>query len=154
MGQAAGIYARRSSYLDRYVQLGVAANRLISVSFPAAVGAEVDSQHPLLDRFERYLDGARDSFEDVELALTVDTLERRVLDAIRPIPYGHERDLEAVALATPGLDPADPDDLEKVRRLLADNPVPVVVPDHRVRGVDGSVPAAVRGKLRRLEGLD
>ncbi|MFP4590254.1 MAG: MGMT family protein [Halobacteriales archaeon] len=154
MGQAAGIFARWSPYLERYVQLGVAANRLISVTFPASVDADVEADHPLLDRFERYLDGAHESFEDVELALTVATRERRVLDAVRPIPYGHERDLEAVARATPGLDPTDDDDLVSVREALAANPVPVVVPDHRVRQVEGSLPPPVRRTLRQLEGLD
>ena len=36
MDEVAGIYARESTYLDRYVQLGVAQGRVISVSFPTA----------------------------------------------------------------------------------------------------------------------
>lgn len=153
MAEAAGIFARHSEYLDRYVQLGVAGNRLISVSFPQSIAPEVDDAHPLLNRFERYLDGAQEGFNDVELALTVPTLERRVFETIRPIPYGHERALEDVARATPGLDGDDPEDLDRLRTVLTTNPVPIVIPDHRVRGVDGSVPAEVRTRLRELEGI-
>lgn len=153
MAEAAGIFARESSYLERYVQIGVAANRLISVSFPETVDPGVDEAHPLLDRLERYLDGAHDGFDDVELALTVATLERRVLETVRPIPYGHERSLDAVARATAGIDVDEASDLERVREILTVNPVPIVVPDHRVRGVSGAVPEDVRDRLRRLEGL-
>lgn len=153
MAEVAGIYARHSTYLDRYVQIGVAGNRLISVSCPDAVDSAVSDEHHLLDRFEGYLDGTREDFENVELALTVPTVERRVLETIRPIPYGTEQSLAAVATATPGLSGDDAEDIERISTILSANPVPIVIPDHRVRDVDGAVPTDVRRKLRALEGL-
>jgi len=63
----AGIYARESTYLDRYVQFGEAGDRIISVSFPTQPDADSSEGHPLLDRpflTVRYL---VDRFEDLPL---------------------------------------------------------------------------------------
>jgi methylated-DNA-[protein]-cysteine S-methyltransferase len=54
---------------------------------------------------------------------------------------------------TPTLDGDDQDDLIVVREALAENPVPVIVPDHRVRDGPSALPPAVEQKLRSLEDL-
>jgi methylated-DNA-[protein]-cysteine S-methyltransferase len=54
---------------------------------------------------------------------------------------------------TAGLDSESDDDLRLVRTALADNPVPLLVPDHRVRDGPSAAPAPVVGKLRAVEGL-
>lgn len=153
MVEAAGIFARESMYLGRYVQIGVAGNRVINVSFPLDVEADVGDDHPLLDRVERYLDGARERFDDVELAMTVSSEHRAVLEAVRAIPYGEQRTVEGVARTTPGLNAEEDDDLETVREALANNPVPILIPDHRVRNGPSGAPAEVEQRLRALEGL-
>ena len=153
MDEAAGIHAREHPYLGRVVQLGVAGGKLLSVSFPAVADDEATDDHPLLDRFERYLDGAKDGFDDVDVGLTLPTDQRAVLEALRAVPYGEQVSVERLAAMVPGLDPDDEDDRDLVRAALAANPVPVVVPDHRVRDGPSAAPPEVEQRLRSLEGL-
>jgi methylated-DNA-[protein]-cysteine S-methyltransferase len=150
MDDVAGIYARESSYLDSYVQIALAQGRVISVSFPADPEPDATGEHALLDRVEAYLRGQRDEFEDVQVALTVPTDQREVLDAVRSIPYGETATVEQLARMTPG---RDPDDETAIREAVAGNPAPVFVPTHRVRDAAGSAPAGVAEKLRAVEGL-
>jgi methylated-DNA-[protein]-cysteine S-methyltransferase len=153
MDQASGIYAREFGYLDRYVQLGIAQERVLSVSFPATVDEDAEGAHELLDRIEAYLEGGTDDFADVTLALTMPTEQRQVLEAVREIPYGEEATVAQVARMTPALDPDSEADGTLVREALADNRVPLFVPDHRVRDAPSGAPAAVEQKLRSVEGL-
>ena len=149
----AGIYAEESPYLDRYVQIGVAGGKVLTVSFPGAPDEDARADHPVLDRIERYLEGAHDDFEDVDVALTVPTAHRDVLEALRKVPYGEQVTVERLAAMTPSLDPENDDDLDLVRAALAENPAPVVIPDHRVRDGPSGAPPDVEQKLRSLEGL-
>ena len=149
----AGIYARESAYLGCYVQLGCAQGRVISISFPPSEPVDALADSDLLDRIEAYLEGAEDDFADVQVALTVPTDQRAVLETVRGIPYGTQVGVEKVARMTADLDPEDEADLALVREALADNPAPVVIPDHRVRDGPSAAPAAVEQKLRAVEGL-
>ena len=149
----AGIYARFVPLLDRYVQLGMASGRVINVAFPEDTAEDAESEHPLLDRLDRYFDGSRDSFEDVAVALTVPTDHRKVLDTLRQVPYGEGITVEQLARMTPGLDPGDPDDLERTRRGLSANPTPLLIPSHRAGDGRWVSPASVVEALRSLEGL-
>jgi methylated-DNA-[protein]-cysteine S-methyltransferase len=144
-----GIYVRRSPVLDRAVQLGVAGDRVVGVSFPETPPADADPDHPLLDRVSAYLDGAADHFDDVAVALTVPTDQRAVLEAVRTVPYGETVDVARLARLA-GLDGDDEADLETVRTALRGNPVPLFVPDHRIAG-PGATPAAVAERLRAVE---
>ncbi|MFC7232859.1 MGMT family protein [Saliphagus sp. GCM10025308] len=150
----AGIYAFESTYLERFVQVGIASGRVVSVSFPdqpeenATVG-----DHPVLDRFAEYLEGLSEvDFADLEVALTVPTDQRSVLEQIRGIPYGENVDVATVARMA-GLDPDDEDDTILVRTALDENPIPIVFPDHRVRDGPSAAPPQVEQKLRSLEEL-
>jgi methylated-DNA-[protein]-cysteine S-methyltransferase len=149
----AGIYARESPILDRWVQLGIAQGRVISVDFPTEPESDASDDHDLLDRIEAYLEGAEESFTDVTVALTVPTDQRDVLETVRGIPYGTEVGVEKVASMTAGLDPENDDDQRLVRTALAENPAPLLVPDHRVRDGPSAAPAAVEQQLRAIEGL-
>lgn len=144
----AGIYARESALLDRTVQLGIASGRVINVSFPEAAPADAESAHPLLDRVFDYLDGTEDQFSDVELALTVPTEQRRVLEAARNVPRGETISVERLARLA-GLD--DEEDLSTVRTALRENPTPIFVPDHRIRDANGATPSRVAEALRSVE---
>jgi len=152
MSEEAGIYARHADYLDRYVQLGAAQGRVISVSFPESPD-DHDEAHDLLDRIEAYLQGTEDDFADVTVALTVPTDQRAVLERVREIPYGEDVDTAQLARMAPELDPEDDADVRTVREALANNPAPLVIPDHRVRDGPSAAPAAVEQKLRAVEGL-
>ncbi|MHB9288424.1 MGMT family protein [Halobacteriales archaeon Cl-PHB] len=153
MDDEAGIYAREFHFLDRCVQLGVAQGRVISVSFPVSPDDDAVSAYGLLDRIEAYLQGEEDDFEDVTVALTVPTDQRKVLNAVRAIPYGDQRSVEQLARVTAGLDPEDDSDLIRVREALDANPAPLLIPDHRIRDGPSAAPAEVEQKLRAVEGL-
>ena len=142
----AGIYARESDALERAVQLGVAGGRVISVSFPDAVPADAERDHPLLDRVFAYLDGTEDHFDDAPVALTVPTDQRRVLDAVRNVPYGETVSVARIARMA-GL---DDEDLRTVETAIRENPTPLLVPDHRVEG-PGATPDDVARRLRAIE---
>lgn len=143
----AGVFARESPSLGRVVQVGVAAGRAISVSFSEAIPPDAGDDHPMLDALFAYLDGERPDVTDLPVALTVATDRRRVLEAVREIPAGRTATVEGVARMA-GL---DPDDRETTTTALAENPVPVLVPDHRVEDADGATPADVAERLRDLE---
>ena len=153
MTEAAGIYARESSYLDRCVQVGIASGRVVSVSFPGSLASEAAPDHALLDRIFEYLDGVAEDFDDVECALTVPTDRRAVLDAVREIPYGSQVTVERLARRVPDLDADDEADRDRVRSALDENPIPLVIPDHRVRDAPSAAPPEVERRLRSLEGL-
>lgn len=149
----AGIYAREAPYLDCHVQLGIAAGQVISVTFPTEPDDGAAEEHELLDRVEAYLEGAREDFADVEVALTVPTERRGVLDTLRSVGYGENCTVARLARMAPGLDDGDEEDLQLVRTTLDENPVPLVIPDHRVRDGPSAAPPEVEQRLRSLEGL-
>mgnify|MGYP002338703580 CR=1 FL=1 len=149
----AGIYARESSYLERYVQFGAASGRVLSVSFPEAAPPEAESEHPLLDRIWAYLEGERDEFDDVDVAMTMPTDHRDVLESLRTVPYGEGVTVEALTRMTGGLDPEAETDRRLVRTALSENPAPLLLPDHRVSDGPSAAPPAVEQRLRSIEGL-
>lgn len=153
MGETAGIYARKSAYLDRYVQVGLASGRVVSVSFPETPDEEaVEGDHALLDRIDAYLEGNADDFADVEVGITVPTDQRSVLETLRKVGYSDQVSVEQLARMTPGLSDAN-EDHQLVRTALDENPVPLVIPDHRVRDGPSGAPPKVEQWLRSLEGL-
>lgn len=152
MAGTEGIYARGSEYLGRHVQIGVASGRVINVSFPEEPDPDADPDHDLLDRVEAYLEGVEDEFRDVTVAFTLSGDRRAILEAAREIPYGEQVTAETLARATPGLD-ADDGGADLVREVLADNPAPIFVPDHRVRDGASAAPPEVEQRLRQVEGL-
>ncbi|ADD06373.1 putative methylated-DNA--protein-cysteine methyltransferase [Natrialba magadii ATCC 43099] len=150
----AGIYARESTYLDRYVQLGAASGRVLTVSFPDTPEDDAGTDHPVLDQVFEYLDGLEPvTFDDVQVALTIPTDQRAVLEQVRSIPYGDQVDVATLTQMTPNLDPDDQDDVILVRTALDENPAPILIPDHRVRDGPSAAPPAVEQKLRSLEEL-
>ncbi|WP_232700939.1 MGMT family protein [Halobacterium wangiae] len=148
---AAGIYAHESAFLDCYVQLGVAGDRVVSVSFPEEPPEDARDDHPLFDRVDAYLDGAADDFDDVAVGLTVPTDQRGVLEAVRSVPYGDRITVDTLLTMVPGRDPDSEEDRQLARTALAENPVPLFVPDHRVRNAPSGAPDRVLRRLRDLE---
>ncbi|MFW6376362.1 MAG: MGMT family protein [archaeon] len=154
MEEAAGIYARESSYLGRFVQLGIAGDRVISVSFPEVPDDVHETDHELLDRIDRYLEGIGGvDFDDVQVGLTVPTDQRSVLETLREVPYGEQVSVEQLTRMTPDLDAENDDDRILVRTALDENPAPLLIPDHRVRNGPSAAPPGIEQKLRSLEGL-
>jgi len=149
----AGIYARESSYLERYIQFGSAGGRVLSVSFPETAAPEADAEHPLLDRIWAYLEGERDEFDDVDIAMTMPTDRRDILEALRTVPYGEGVTVESLARMASGLDPEAEGDRQLVRTALSENPTPLLLPDHRVSDGPSAAPPSVEQRLRSIEGL-
>ena len=152
-GADAGIYARESATLDRYVQVGVASGRVLSVEFPRSPDADAGEDLPLLDRIDAALEGEREDFADVDVAMTMPTDRRDVLEAVQDVPYGDQVGVAELAGMTPGLDTDDDRDRQLVRTALAENPAPLVIPDHRVQDGPSATPPAVEKRLRSVEGL-
>lgn len=148
-----GIYAHEFGFLGQVVQLGVAQNRVIAVDFPATAPPDARSDHEYLDRIGAYFEGTRDDFENVTVALTMKTAHARVLETVRELPYGEDVSVEELTRMVPGRDADDEDDRRVAREALAGNPVPIFVPDHRVRDGPSGAPPDVEQKLRALEGL-
>jgi len=152
MDDTAGIYSRQVEALDRYVQIGTAQGRLLSVEFPVTVD-DPDPAHGLLDRIEAYLGGEADEFRDVQVAMTMPTDQREVLEAAREIPYGETTTVEQLTRMVPGRDPDEGDDLTAVGDALSSNPAPILIPTHRVSDGPDGVPSDVAAALRAVEGL-
>lgn len=153
MDENAGIYAQESPYLERFVQLGVASGRVLRVTFPHDADEDAEADHAVLDRIVAYLEGVEDDFEDVQVALTLPTDRRRVLEAVRAVPYGEQVNVETLTRMTPDLDHTEEADLQLVRTALDENPAPILIPDHRVRDGPSAAPPDVEQKLRSLEEL-
>lgn len=146
-----GIYARRFDALDTVIQLGVASGQVIDVSFPESVPDDAETDHGVFEAIEAYLDGDRLALTEVEIALTVPTDQRQVLDALQNVSAGNTVTVERLTKLA-GLDPDSEADRETVRTALRENPIPLVIPDHRVRDAEGATPATVAETLRRHEG--
>ncbi len=150
----AGIYARESTYLDRYVQVGVAGGRVLRITFPETPEDDAEDNHDVIDRIFEYLDGLEEiEFDDVQVALTMPTDQRAVLERVREIPYGDQVDVRTLARMTPELDHEENEDLTLVRTALDNNPAPILIPDHRIRDGPSAAPPPIEQKLRSLEGL-
>ena len=147
-----GIYARTSTTLDRVVQVGVVSGKLINVSFPDSVPADAESDNAYLDAVLDAIDGRDAHLDEIPIGLTVPTDQRSVLEAVRNVPRGETIDI-GVLVRMAGLDPEDDDSKRIVREALATNPIPVVVPDHRVRDAPSAAPDDVVEALRQAEGL-
>lgn len=153
MDDTAGIYARHVPVLGRCVQVGVAQGRVLSVDFPGTPREGAVADNALLDRIEAYLGGEREDFADVTVALTLPTDRRRVLEAVRRIPYGESATVEQLLRMTAGLDEDEAEDRRTVETGLAGNPAPLLVPDHRVRDGPSAAPDDVADHCRRIESL-
>jgi methylated-DNA-[protein]-cysteine S-methyltransferase len=100
--------------------------------FPSGA-ADASGHDPLVDRVRGYLDGARETFADVELDLAWCTpFQRRVVETMRAIPYGETATYgEVAALA------GHPNAQRAVGSVCAANRFALVVPCHRVVAADG-----------------
>lgn len=99
-----------------------------------------------------YAEGRPDPFDDVRIDPPRATLfQRRVVDVVRGIPFGRRMTYGEVAAAA-----GSPGAARAVGQVMAGNPVPLVVPCHRVVGHGGSLggftsPQGVALKQRLLD---
>jgi len=109
-------------------------------SAPEAGWVEDDGRGPagaLLARVRRqlteYFEGTRTTF-DLPLDGTGSTFERRVWDLLRTIPYGATTSYGALARRL-----GDPRATRAVGAANGKNPIPIIVPCHRVLGARGEL---------------
>ena len=145
-----GIYAQRFDELDTVIQLGVASGQVIDVSFPDTAPDDATTDHEVFTLINDYLDGDRLALTDVEIALTVPTDHRQVLDALQNVSAGNTVTVSRLARLA-GMDEDSEEDQAAIRDALQANPVPLLIPDHRVRDTQGATPPDVAATLRDLE---
>ena len=125
------------------VVAGPAGIRGIGFGGPAPpAGAVARAMPGLAERLDAYFAGERHAF-DVELDLRGDPLQLLVWRQLLEIPYGET--ISYGEMADRIDESAYPEGIEPYRRArivggaLGRNPIPVVVPCHRVIGADGSL---------------
>lgn len=106
----------------------------------------------LVKAVERYFDGWRTEFDRFRIDLSAGTpFQQRVWTLTRRIPYGQVRSYRWI-----GMEMGRPKALRAIGSAVAANPVPLVVPCHRVVHADGrlggfSAQGGVDLKARMLE---
>jgi len=89
--------------------------------------------HPVASALHSYFNGSPGSI-DIPLALSGTPFQKKVWAAILDIPYGHTATYKEVA-ATIG----SPKSVRAVANAVANNPITVIVPCHRVISQNGDV---------------
>ena len=95
-----------------------------------------------VDQLREYFDGKRIAF-DVEVDLDLSVFYTKVLKTVLTIPYGETSSYKEIARKT-----GNPKCFRAVGNANAHNPIPVIIPCHRVIKYDGSL-GGYRGKLER-----
>lgn len=145
-------YAKYYPYLESNLEVVIAEGRVTSVTFPDEPHSDAEDEHELLDRIDGYLSGTvEDEFADVEIGIEASPPEQQVFEALRSIPYGENSSVADIARSVPEYDAGTDDDLDAIREILDRNPVPVILPDHRVRDGPSAAPPRVEQRLRSLE---
>jgi methylated-DNA-[protein]-cysteine S-methyltransferase len=99
-------------------------------------------------QLDEYFDGRRRLFElDLDLGLATTPFSRRVLDELARVPYG-----EVTTYGTLALRAGKPRAARAVGTVMNRNPIPIVLPCHRVVGASGSL-VGYGGGLERKETL-
>ena len=146
------VYTRFIPYLDRYVRVRLKDDVVTQLDFPEVVTSEEGEEHELLDRLETYFTGTvADNFDNVQLDPNVTEPRAAVLNIVRAIPYGEEFTVNQLVKAIAEQGDAEPPDSTMVREALAANPLPILIPDHRVSDGPSGAPPIVEQRLRSLE---
>ena len=95
-----------------------------------------------VDQLREYFDGKRIAF-DVEVDLDLSVFYTKVLKTVLTIPYGETSSYKEIARKT-----GNPKCFRAVGNANAQNPIPLIIPCHRVIKYDGSL-GGYRGKLER-----
>jgi O-6-methylguanine DNA methyltransferase len=141
-------YAQFSSDLDLFIDLALSGDRVAHVELLRTLPAgRRPRSHPYLDRLLRQVHGGADDLRDIPVDLPIPPFQRAVLEELRQIPSGATRTYAEIAkrIGHPGAARA-------VGNACAHNPVPVVVPCHRVIPSTGGVGrySATGGEVTKL----
>jgi methylated-DNA-[protein]-cysteine S-methyltransferase len=122
------------------------AGRLTAVRFDGGAEEEASARElaSAARQLEEYFGGRRRTFE-LPLQPPAGRLDRRVFEALAEIPYG-ERISYGELTARLGV-PAE--DVRKVAAAVGRNPLPILIPCHRVVGADGGLVGYGGGLARK-----
>jgi methylated-DNA-[protein]-cysteine S-methyltransferase len=126
-------------------------SRLIATRIHCAAVYDESCTAEPLDQIAEYLAGKRRQF-DLPLDLSTHSVfQRNVLNLTYQIPYGHTSTYKDIAIRLGKMNAA-----RAVGRVEATNPIPLVIPCHRVLGTDGSLhgyggPGGIKLKAWLLE---
>lgn len=136
--------------------LGAADSGLVRVNFGGPIDGDGDSAaaRAILDRLQRELDGYF-AGSLTEFTVPVDVsgvpeFDRRALLGLMRVPYGQTISYGRLT-ASVGLPPSA---VRGVGQAMGRNPIPVVVPCHRVIGADGALVGFGGGLERKRKLLD
>ncbi|MGU3432822.1 methylated-DNA--[protein]-cysteine S-methyltransferase [Actinomycetes bacterium M1A6_2h] len=118
---------------------------------PARLGVpSAEGFDAIVAELEEYLDGSRTSFT-IPILLTGTEFQLSVWNALRSIPYGETRTYTGLAAAA-----GRPGSVRAAAAANARNPLSIVVPCHRVIGMNGSLTGFAGGLdvKRRLLDLE
>lgn len=147
-------YAKFSAALGLYVELCVKDDRLSRVRLRRNAPHGAKTRHAYLSRILEHLATGHGDLTDIPVDLEVSAFERDVLDEMRRIPPGQVLTYGELAkrLGKPGA-------ARSVGNACAKNPIPLVIPCHRVVAGDGTIGnysaeggKETKEKLLRLEG--
>lgn len=132
--EALAVYARFSRELGLYIRLEVLGGRVSQVQLTRDRPKGAGSSHPYLTRILEHLRTGDRDLADIPLHLEVTPFEREVLELLRKVPPGTTITYGELArlLGRPGASRA-------VGQAVARNPIPVVIPCHRVLPASGGV---------------
>lgn len=126
-------------------------SRFIVHRFHCMVDYDESRTSESLRQIKEYLAGTRCQF-DLPLDLSTSSVfQRSVLNLTSQIPYGHTSTYKDIAIQLGKMNAA-----RAVGRVEATNPIPLVIPCHRVLGSDGTLhgyggPGGIRLKAWLLE---
>ena len=139
-----------------YMALAAEEDRLVRVYLPNAPTPRLmPRETPLLkkaaDEILEYLSGTRKAF-DLPLAPECTAFQQKVWQALEHVPFGQVRSYKELAEAVDC-----PEGFQAVGGALSANPLPILIPCHRVVGADGtpggySGGAELKKHLLTLEG--
>jgi methylated-DNA-[protein]-cysteine S-methyltransferase len=118
---------------------------------PAEPGFPEGEIATLFDRIKRYAAGEPEDFTDVPLDLTgIPDFNRQAYDELLKVGYGRTTTYGAIARTL-----GDVSMSRAVGQAMGANPIPLIIPCHRVLGADGrtggfSSPGGVTAKMRML----
>lgn len=110
-----------------------------------------DYSLPVVDKFCAYYEGAVINDWDIELSLdTLPPFSRKVLEFVYTIPYGKTLTYAEIARAV-----GQPKAFRAVGQALKRNPLPLIIPCHRVVATNGpggfTSPGGIATKLEMLQ---
>lgn len=125
-------------------------NRIVSVQFDGKqiLSPESDLQKETEKELHEYFDGKRKAF-DLPVSLTGSDFQNQVWNSLRKIPYGKCVSYQEIAEMI-----GNRKACRAVGMAIHQNPVPVIIPCHRVIRKDGTIGGYIGGTERKKILLD